>query len=218
MTAQEKLRTCSYAISVHSRGAASRHWAGVLGRVGGETRLFSSSLGARRHRAAEQLVVCASQLEHLAFCARLDEEGARFRRMDLVPTVLRWSVPPRAPSHLAVTVDTLASASIRQTVLLINPLGETPGLFERFADAKRDGARIMTPHRDHSDLATDLTHSGLRQIVVLAAAACHVTAQRRSNALRCARDGTVCPAPMPPSLGIRRPATSSFPPSLQAAR
>jgi hypothetical protein len=147
-------------MSVYLSGAASRRWARLLGQVGKEARLFASALGDRQDRSTDLFVVGLPQFEPWHFCAHLGEQAARYGRVDLVPTLLRWMVPPGAPSHLSVTVDTLASASRNQTVLVINPLGEAPELLERVAEAKHRGARIMTLHRGYPDLI-DLSHETL---------------------------------------------------------
>jgi hypothetical protein len=147
-------------MSVDTSGGASKRWARVLGRVGKEARLFASALGNRQDRSADLLVVGVPQFEPWHFCAHLGEQAARYGRRDLVPTLLRWTVPPGVPSHLAVTVDALMSASRNQTVLVINPFGEAPDLLERVADAKHHGARIMSLHRGHTDLI-DLSHETL---------------------------------------------------------
>jgi hypothetical protein len=147
-------------MSVDISGAASRRWARVLGQLGKEARLFARTLGDRQDRSTDLFVVGLPQFEPWHFCAHLGEQAARHGRVDLVPTLLRWSVPPGAPSHLAVTVDALASASRNQTVLVINPFGEAPELWERVADAKHHGARIMTLHRGQPDLI-DLSHETL---------------------------------------------------------
>ena len=141
-------------------GGASRRWARILGQVGKEARLFAGALGGRQDRSSDLLVVGVPQFEPWHFCAHLGEQAARYGRVDLVPTLLRWTVPSGAPSHLAVPVDALMSASRNQTVLVINPLGEAPELMERVADAKRHGARIMALHRGHPDLI-DLSHETL---------------------------------------------------------
>jgi hypothetical protein len=141
-------------------GATSRRWARILGQVGKEARLFARALGDRQDRSADLFVVGVPQFEPWHFCAHLGEQAARYGRVDLVPTLLRWTVPPGAPSHLAVSVDALVSASRNQTVLVINPCDEAPELLQRVADAKHRGARIMTLHRGHPDLI-DLSHETL---------------------------------------------------------
>jgi hypothetical protein len=90
------------------------------------------------------------------------EQATRYGRADLVPTLLRWSVPVGAPPHLSVSIDSLMRSSPNQTVLVINPSGgdENPELLERMADAKRRGSRIMTLHRGSADFI-ELSHETL---------------------------------------------------------
>jgi hypothetical protein len=132
----------------------------VLGHVGKEARLFADALGGRHDRSTNLLVVGVPEFEPWHFAAHLGEQADRCGRVDLVPTLLRWRVPPGAPSHLAITVDALMSASRSQTVLVIDPFGGAPELLERLADAKHQGARIMTVHRDQSELI-ELSHETL---------------------------------------------------------
>jgi hypothetical protein len=139
---------------------ASRRWARLLGHLGKETRLFAKSLGDRQDRSANLFVVGVPEFEPWHFAAHLGEQAARYGRMDLVPTLLRWRIPLEAPPHLAVTVDALVSASRNQTVLVINPIGEAPELSERVADARHRGARIFTLHRGNPDLI-ELSHETL---------------------------------------------------------
>ncbi len=141
-------------------GRASRRWARVLGQLGKEARLFASALGYRHDRPTELLVVGAPVFEPWHFTAHLSEQAARYGRADLAPTLLRWNVTPGSPPHLAVTVDALMSASRNQTVLVINPFDEVPELLERVADARHQGARIMTLHRGDAALI-DLSHETL---------------------------------------------------------
>jgi hypothetical protein len=145
---------------VDTSGAASRRWARVLGHLGKETRLFATALGDRHDRSTGLFVVGAPEFEPWHFAAHLGEQATRYGRADLVPTLLRWKVPTGAPSHLAVTLDALMSATRNQTVLVINPFADVPELLERVADARHRGARIMTLHRGNADLI-QLSHETL---------------------------------------------------------
>ena len=141
-------------------GAGSRRWARRLGQLAKEARLFSTALGKPDARSTQVLIVGDPEFEPWHFTAHLSEQASLYGRVDLVPTLLRWKVPLGAPSHLAVSVDALMSASRSQTVLVINPCGGAPELLERVSDAKRHGARIMTIHRGQPDLI-DLSHETL---------------------------------------------------------
>ncbi len=141
-------------------GASSRRWARVLGHLGKEAELFSGALGERHDRSTHLFVIGDPEFEPWHFAAHLGEQASRYGRLDLVPTLLRWRIPPGAPSHLAVSVDALMSESRNQTVLVINPFDGTSELLERIADARHRGARIMTLHRGQPDLV-ELSHETL---------------------------------------------------------
>jgi hypothetical protein len=126
---------------VDASGAATRRWAKALGELGKEACLFARTLGDRQDRSTDLFVVGLPQFEPWHFCAHLGERAARHGRVDLVPTLFRWSVPPKAPSHLAVSVDALASASRNQAVLVISPFDKAPEQWERVGDARHHGAR-----------------------------------------------------------------------------
>jgi len=157
---REKLRPRSYHRSVEISGGTSRQWTRVLGQLGKEVHLFARTLGERQDSSTDLFVVGLPHFEPWHFCAHLGERAARHGRVDLTPTLLRWSVPLEAPSHLAVTVDALASASRNQAVLVISPFDKAPELWERVADANHRGAGIMTIRLGHPDLI-DLSHEAL---------------------------------------------------------
>jgi hypothetical protein len=101
------------------------------------------------------------EFEPWHFVAHMGEQAFRHRRPELMPTLMRWEVPQGAPAHLSVSVDSMRSASSRQTILVINPSFDgNDDLLERVADAKRGGSRIMTLHRGDSDLL-DMSHETL---------------------------------------------------------
>jgi hypothetical protein len=49
-------------------------------------------LGDRQDRSEDLFVVGLPQFEPWHFCAHLGEQAARYGRVDLVPTLLRWTV------------------------------------------------------------------------------------------------------------------------------
>ncbi|MHB1930043.1 MAG: hypothetical protein ACYCUG_11615 [Acidimicrobiales bacterium] len=132
-----------------------------MGPVAAEARRFARSLGERAGPAEGVLVVGAPSWEPWHFATHLAERAALGGRKDLRPTLLRWRVPPGSPPHLAVTVDDgLALASRTQTVLVVDPFGNSPQLLERLGDARSRGLRIMTIHRGSDDLV-QLSHDTL---------------------------------------------------------
>jgi hypothetical protein len=186
---------------VDASGAATRRWAKALGELGKEACLFARTLGDRQDRSTDLFVVGIPQFEPWHFCAHLDEQAAWSGRADLVPTLLRWSITPGAPSHVAVSVDTLASASRNQTVLVIHPFGDALPQLCRVADARRHGARVMTLHRGHPDLI-HLSHETLSSEARSEEG--HMTARRPSNALRRAFGVTDWATPVARWVGVRR--------------
>jgi alpha-beta hydrolase superfamily lysophospholipase len=141
--------------------AVAGRWARILGPLAKESRLFARALGGRADASSELFIVGVPEFEPWHFTAHMGEEATRHGRSDLVPTLLRWSVPPGAPPHLSVSVDSMLHATAKQTVLVINPgITEHSELLERVADARRRGSRIMTLHRGSSALV-DLSHETL---------------------------------------------------------
>ncbi len=141
-------------------GSSVRRWLKGLGPLGKEAALFAGALGDPRRLASGLLVVGVPQFEPWHFAAHLQEAALRSGQPNLVPTLLRWSVPLGAPSHLAVSVDALARASRQQTVVVVQPGASVPELLERVTDARNHGARIMTLHRGIPDLVA-LSHETL---------------------------------------------------------
>jgi hypothetical protein len=136
-------------------------WVKTLGPLGRDARLFAGALGSRRSTSSELLVVGVPEFEPWHFVAHMGEQAFRYRRSDLMPTLMRWEIPSNAPPHLSVSVDAMRRSSPRQTILIINPTGDAnEDLLERVTDARRKGSRIMTLHRDDAQLV-ELSHETL---------------------------------------------------------
>src|ERR1700722_19521248 len=140
-------------------GRSSRRWIRQLGQFGAESRRFAQILGGR-HRSTRLLVVGTEGAEPWHFTAHLAEQAERCGRNDLAPTLLRWKVPPGAPRHLAMPMESLTEVSRTETVLVVSPYGESDALLNRVEDARRQGARVLAIHRECSELV-DLSHDGL---------------------------------------------------------
>lgn len=95
---------------------------------------------------------------HLA--AHLDDEARISGLPQLSPTLVRWSAPPQAPPHLAVTLRRLEAASRNETVFVVAPDAPPASLLERVADAKRIGATILSID-DGDDELGSLVHDRL---------------------------------------------------------
>lgn len=123
------------------------------------TRDFAGSL--RRVSDPGRLLLVGTPDEepwHLA--AHLDDE-ARFSGLpQLSPTLVRWSPPPQAPPHLAVTMQRLEAASRNETVFVVAPDAAPESLLERVADARRVGATILSID-DGDDELGSLVHDRL---------------------------------------------------------
>lgn len=89
---------------------------------------------------------------HLA--AHLDDEARRSGLTQLTPTWVRWSPPPEAPPHLAVTMARLEAANRGETVFVVAPDAPPDALLERVADARRIGATILSIDDGDEDLAS----------------------------------------------------------------
>lgn len=123
------------------------------------TRDFAGSL--RRVSDPGRLLLVGTPDEepwHLA--AHLDDEARISGLPQLSPTLVRWSVPPQAPPHLAVTLQRLEAASRKETVFVVAPDAAPESLLERVADAKRIGATILSID-DGDDELGSLVHDRL---------------------------------------------------------
>jgi hypothetical protein len=78
---------------------------------------------------------------HLA--AHLDDEARWSGIPDIMPTLVRWSVPDGAPAHLAVPLQRLEDARRGETVLVVAEDVAPDPLLERVDDARRHGATVL---------------------------------------------------------------------------
>lgn len=123
------------------------------------TRDFAGSL--RRVSDPGRLLLVGTPDEepwHLA--AHLDDEARISGLPQLSPTLVRWSPPPQAPPHLAVTMQRLEAASRNETVFVVAPEAAPESLLERVADARRVGATILSID-DGDDELGSLVHDRL---------------------------------------------------------
>jgi hypothetical protein len=120
---------------------------------------FASSL--RRVRDPGGLLLVGTPDEepwHLA--AHLDDESRISGIAQLQPTLVRWSPPPDAPAHLAVTMARLEAARRGETVFVVAPDAPPESLLERVSDARRIGATVLSIDDGDDDLA-GLAHDRL---------------------------------------------------------
>src|SRR5580704_7220299 len=101
---------------------------------------FAAALGSDdSHRSDSLLVVGTPECEPWHFVAHLADEARATGRLDLVPTWIRWTPPPQAGGHLAVSVNRLADVRRGDTVLVIAPNNASEQLLDRVSDAKHSG-------------------------------------------------------------------------------
>ncbi|MEV4614305.1 hypothetical protein AB0K43_17155 [Kitasatospora sp. NPDC049258] len=78
---------------------------------------------------------------HLA--AHLDEQARWSGAAALAPVLLRRSIPPGAPAHLAHGLERLVERPRGATVLVVAPGAADEVLLERVQDARRGGATVL---------------------------------------------------------------------------
>jgi hypothetical protein len=121
---------------------------------------FAATLGGAPHGAGGLLVVGTPDDEPWHFAAHLTDEARWSERADLEPTLVRWTVPPAAPAHLAVGVERLAVVQRSETLLVISPEGAPEQLLERVSAARDRGALVLTIDQGADELHS-LAHESL---------------------------------------------------------
>ena len=121
---------------------------------------FAGSVRQSTRRHGELLVVGTPGFEPWHFTAHMADEARWARLPELEPTLVRWSVPPSAPSHLAVPLERLEAARRGETLMVVTTEQAPHRLLERVADARKVGATILTMDSGDPDLA-DLAHDAL---------------------------------------------------------
>src|SRR4029450_8726896 len=79
---------------------------------------FAGSLRQAPRRHGDLLVVGTPGFEPWHFTAHMADEARWARLPELEPTLVRWSVPPAAPSHLSVPLERLEVANSRATPMV----------------------------------------------------------------------------------------------------
>jgi hypothetical protein len=133
----------------------------ALARSGWVERTTEFASALRRVKEPGRLLLVGTPEEepwHLA--AHLDDEARFSGQGQLAPTLVRWSPPPDAPPHLAVTMRRLEQTSRGETVFVVAPDAAPEPLLERVADARRVGATILSID-DGDDELGSLVHDRL---------------------------------------------------------
>jgi hypothetical protein len=122
---------------------------------------FAEALGSEESARSDSLLVVGTpECEPWHFVAHLADEARASGRLDLVPTWIRWAPPRSARGHLSISVNRLAEVRRGDTILVIAPNNASEQLLDRVSDAKDQGGRVLTLHRDDRDLA-GLAHEAL---------------------------------------------------------
>ncbi|MCU1678667.1 MAG: hypothetical protein JWM93_3425 [Frankiales bacterium] len=116
------------------------------------SRSFASSLRTAGHREGGLLIVGTPTVEPWHFTAHLADEARWSGVPHLSPTLVRWDPPPQAPPHLAVGLSRLEQAAKGETVFVVAPDAAPDALLERVADARRDGAVVLSMDSDDANL------------------------------------------------------------------
>ncbi len=121
---------------------------------------FAAALGTAPQPAGGLLLVGTPEEEPWHFAAHLSDEARWHDRPELSPTLVRWRVPPGAKPHLAVGLDRLEEVRRGETLLVVAPDAPPERLLDRVADARRDGALVMSIDTGDRDLH-GLAHEAL---------------------------------------------------------
>jgi hypothetical protein len=116
------------------------------------SRAFAASLRSAGHREGGLLVVGTPTVEPWHLTAHLADEARWAGLPDLSPTLVRWNPPVDAPPHLAVGLSRLEHAAKGETVFVVAPDAAPDVLLERIADARRDGAVVLSLDSDDENL------------------------------------------------------------------
>jgi len=106
-------------------------------------RAFARGLRTATRTPGGLLVVGTPDDEPWHLTAHLDEESRLAGIPELAPTLVRWRVPERAPSHLRVGLDRLEAARRGETLFVVAPSAAPAPLLERVSDARRTGATVF---------------------------------------------------------------------------
>lgn len=98
------------------------------------------------------LVVGTPDHEPWHLAAHLDEESRFAGIPELAPTLVRWSPPKDAPSHLNIGLQRLEQAKRGESLLVVTPETAPDPLLERVHDARRGGATVLALDRGDRQL------------------------------------------------------------------
>nr|BFE34960.1 hypothetical protein GCM10010200_072110 [Actinomadura rugatobispora] len=121
---------------------------------------FGSALRTSARTPGGLLLVGTPAGDPWHMAAHLDDESRLGGLPGLSPTLVRWSPPPGAPSHLAVGLERLESAGRGETLFVVAEDEAPVPLLERVDDARRTGAVVLALEGGDRDLR-GLAHEAL---------------------------------------------------------
>src|SRR5262249_17709667 len=124
------------------------------------TRGFARTMRRSTEHAGGLLLVGTPENEPWHLVAPRGDEARESGGPEIAPTLVRWSAPPGAPAHLAVTVARLEAARRGETVLVVAEEAAPEQLLERAADARRQGATVLAMDAGDTELET-VAHESL---------------------------------------------------------
>jgi hypothetical protein len=116
------------------------------------TRSFAGALHRRARTSQGLLIVGTPGDDPWHMTAHLADESRLAGLPELMPTLVRWAPPARAPAHLAVGLDRLEQAGRAETLLVVAAAAAPEALLDRLADAKRAGTAIFALDQGDQDL------------------------------------------------------------------
>lgn len=103
--------------------------------------------------SGELLLVGTPNFEPWHFAAHLTDEAQFAGLPELAPLLVRWQVPPGAPSHLAVPLQRLELTGRGETLLVVTDEAAPIPLLERAWDARKAGATVLALDAGSEELA-----------------------------------------------------------------
>jgi len=121
---------------------------------------FAAALRAAPRQVGGLLLVGPGEAEPWHMTAHLSDEARLLGLDQLVPTLVRAAPEAGAPTQLSVGLDRISAAGRSDAVLVVAAGDPDSTVLERVADAKKQGARVLTLGQA-APLAADLAHDSL---------------------------------------------------------